>query len=574
MVPFSKALRKRNEIVAIDFGYQITKAVHLKRTPSGFSLAKYVFVETPIYEKIPSQELLTDHLKSVSAALDAPVRNLVIAIGASETLLCHAELPATNTSDLRKMVKLSPKTYLQQDLPDFLFDCHAKPTAGEPGNANTARMKRKTKVLVGGAKRRLVENLQEAASDAGFIVEEITLNQLGVVNAVRALPADSHAEVVAALDIGSNNSTIAILMNGEFSLTRTVNVGAGKLADFFGKTGAADLAAGKMEEFQTRVQGLISVLVRELTASIDFFETQSDVKVTEIVVSGGAARSQFILQGLEAAMEIPCEAWTPAKCRGLELPARQKDEVEYEGPQLAVAIGLGLGSLQSDPIRINLLAEAQEAAEMRRRDPVRRARWAAAGVLILIMMWAAVLGLRLQRGTAELTRLGAEQQALQMNSGQAIAAAKLSGETMRSLSALKLQAGRRFFFAPTLSALQFTTVPNIQFHNLRIEQTVVNDPGVKAVVENGATLRSEKPASATEKTLLVIQGKNYGDSKAIDRLVETIASHPHFKQNLRRTDPVLLRDLQPRQVDPADPNRAFQLFTIECIFSDRVFKDE
>jgi len=72
----------------------------------------------------------------------------------------------------------------------------------------------------------------------------------------------------------------------------------------------------------------------------------------------------------------------------------------------------------------------------------------------------------------------------------------------------------------------------------------------------------------------VIQGKNYGDSKAIDRLVETIASHPHFKQNLRRTDPVLLRDLQPRQVDPADPNRAFQLFTIECIFSDRVFKDE
>jgi hypothetical protein len=472
------------------------------------------------------------------------------------------------------MVKLSPKTYLQQDLPDFLFDCHVKMPAAEPGNANTARLKRKTKVLVGGAKRRLIENLQEAAKDAGFIVEEITLNQLGVVNAVRALPEDSHAEVVAALDIGSNNSTIAILVNGEFALTRTVNVGAGKLADFFGKTGAADLAAGKMEEFQARVQGLISVLTRELTASIDFFETQSDAKVTEIVVSGGAARSQFILQGLEAALEIPCEAWTPAKCRGLELPAQQKNEVEYEGPQLAVAIGLGLGSLQSDSIRINLLAEAQEAAEMRRRDPVRRVRWAAAGVVILIMMWAAILSLRLRRGTAELTRLGAEQQTLQKNSGQAIAAAKLSGETARSLTALKLQAARRFFFAPTLSALQFTTVPNIQFHSLRIEQAVVSDPGARAVVENGVTLTPEKPASATEKTLLVIQGKNYADSKAIDKLVETIASHPHFKQNLRRTDPVLLRDLQPRQVDPADPNRTFQLFTIECIFLDRVFKDE
>jgi hypothetical protein len=329
-----------------------------------------------------------------------------------------------------------------------------------------------------------------------------------------------------------------------------------------------------MEEFQRRVQGLISVLTKELSASIDFFETQSDAKVTEIVVSGGAARSQFILQGLEAALEIPCETWTPAKCRGLELPARQKNEVEYEGPQLAVAIGLGLGSLQSDSIRINLLAEELEAAEMRRRDPVRRARWVGAAVLILIMMWAAFLGLKLRRGTAELRRLGEEQQALQRNSSQAITTARLSGEIRRTLSALKLQAARRFFFAPTLSALQFTTVPNVQFHNLRIEQAVVTDPGVKVVVENGAEITTENPASATEKTSLVIQGKNYADSKAIEKLVETIASHPHFKQNLRRTDPVLLRELQPRQVDPADPNKAFQLFTIECIFSERVFKDE
>ena len=47
-------------------------------------------------------------------------------------------------------------------------------------------------------------------------------------------------DVAALLGIGSNNSFIGILMNGELALTRTVNVGAGKLADFFGKTGAID----------------------------------------------------------------------------------------------------------------------------------------------------------------------------------------------------------------------------------------------------------------------------------------------------------------------------------------------
>ena len=90
-----------------------------------------------------------------------------------------------------------------------------------------------------------METFQDAAKSAGLIVEYITLSQIGVVNAARALPSDSHAEVAALLDIGSNHSSIGILMNGELALTRTVTVGAGKLADFFGKTGTADLKAGK-----------------------------------------------------------------------------------------------------------------------------------------------------------------------------------------------------------------------------------------------------------------------------------------------------------------------------------------
>ena len=566
-------MQKRDEVVAIDFGYQITKAAHLKRSGSGFRLVKYVLIETPIYEKIPSRELLTDHFKAVINTLGATPKHVVLAIGAGDSLLCHADLPSSNVSDLRKMLKLSPKTYLQQDLPDFLFDCYTKAMPAESATA-TARYRRKAKVLVGGARRGLVENFQEAAKNAGLMVDNITLSQIGVVNAARALPSDSHAEVAALLDIGSNHSSIGILMNGELALTRTVTLGAGKLADFFGKTGTADLKAGKMEDFQAKVHGLISALARELGASIDFFETQSEAKVTEIIVSGGAARSQFILQSLEAALEIPCESWTPAKCRGLELPERKKNEVEYEGPQLAVAIGLGLGSLQPDSVRINLLAEEQEAVEMRRRDPVRRARLASAGALLLMLLWAAFLGLELQRGRGEVKQYETELRELQKNSSRAIGIARLAADLRHTLTTLKQQAANRLFFAPVLSALQYTTVPNVQFHDLKIEQSVISDPGVKAEVQNGVTVTPERPGSTTEKTRLVVQGKNFGDPKTIDRLVETISGHPYFKQYLRATDPVLLKDLPRRQVDPTDPNKAFQLFTIECIYSDRVYKNE
>jgi len=565
MPQFPTPTLKRSEIVAIDFGYQVTKAVHLRRRETGISLVKYVLVETPIYEKIPSRELLVDHFKQVVSALGVSGKHVVLAIGAADSFLSHVELPASSASELRKMIKLSPKTFLQQDLPDFLFDCFVKTPPGESAAGNTARTRRKAKVLVGGAKRRLVEHFQEAARDAGLIVEEITINQIGAVNAVAALPTDSHADVAALLDIGSNNSTIGILVNGELEFTRIVSVGAGKLADFFGKTGAAELKSGKMEEFQAKVHGLIAALARELSASIDFFETKNEAKVTEIVVSGGAARSQFVLQSLEAELEIPCETWTPARCRGLALP---------EGPQLAVAIGLGLGALDPNLVRINLLAEEQEAAEMRRRDPVRRGVWVAACAVLLMFLWSGYLGLKLWSADSELKLHELEIQTLQKNSSQAIATAKSARDIGRTLDVIKQQATNRFLFAPTLNALQFTTVREIQFHRLKIEQNLATELAVKPVVEEGKADVAGKPATVTEKVVLFIQGKDYDDPQAIDRLVQTIAEHAYFKGNLRHTDPVLLRELQPRQVDPSDPNKTMQLFGIECSFAERIFKDE
>ncbi len=42
-------------------------------------------------------------------------------------------------------------------------------------------------------------------------------------------------------------------------------------------------------------------------------------------------------------------------------------------------------------IRINLLAEAQEAEELRRRDPVKRALWGAGFLVFLVWLWTGSL---------------------------------------------------------------------------------------------------------------------------------------------------------------------------------------
>ena len=84
---------------------------------------------------------------------------------------------------------------------------------------------------------------------------------------------------------------------------------------------------------------LLTPLGRELRASIDFFEHQQDKAVSQVFVSGGSARSDFILQSLQAELIAPCQSWNPASFLKLSLPPQQAAEFEQVAPHLAVAVG-------------------------------------------------------------------------------------------------------------------------------------------------------------------------------------------------------------------------------------------
>ena len=92
----------------------------------------------------------------------------------------------------------------------------------------------------------------------------------------------------------------------------------------------------------------------------------------------------------------------------LELPQQQMVEVERDAPQLVAAIGAAMDWFNPHLIRVNLLAEQQETEELRRRDPVKRGLWAAALLVVLMLAWGGILGLKLWRSKSELAGYEAE----------------------------------------------------------------------------------------------------------------------------------------------------------------------
>jgi type IV pilus assembly protein PilM len=352
-------VKKRDSIIAVDLGGRTTKAVHLQRKADRYVLSGFAVLDAPIYEKTLSADMLGEHLKSVCHALDTRTKFATLVISANDSIVRHTEMPLMPIQDMRQVLKMNSKNYLQQDLPGYAFDCYITPPKAPAATAQTPDAKPKLpsgmqrhRVLVGGARRQVVEDMQEAIKNAGLISDSVMPALLGPVNAFEmALPEVFAKENVALIDIGFKNTTICILKEGDLALSRVVNIGGDNLtADLatilsISYAEAEGLKVGMTSEVQPHLEPTVATLGRELRASIDFFEHQHDKTVSQVFLAGGTAGSELILQLLQAELMVECKTWNPTSFTQPALPPQQTAELDAVASQLTVAIGAAVAAI-------------------------------------------------------------------------------------------------------------------------------------------------------------------------------------------------------------------------------------
>ena len=359
--------------MAVDLGTRTTKAVLLERRGEVLALSRYAVLDAPIYDKKFSPELLSDHLRSVAEALGGGTKFVTLAVGLDDAIVRQVELPQIPVGEMRQVLKNNTKGYLQQDLPNHVFDCYIfapkvgpPPSSGKPPEPAKPMGMPKLKVLVAGAKQQLVDEFQMAVKNAGLTAECIVPGIIGPVNAFElAMPEVFANDSVALVDIGFKHSSICVLDRGELVLIRVVNIGGDKLTAGLAEAMSITYAdaegvklgivprnksepggeIGALDMQVTAFDAQVAPLGRELRASLDFFEHQQDRPVSQIYVSGAAAKSEIFLEMLHAEMVAECKTWNPAAFLQLALPGQQAVEIEHVGPQLCVAIGAALAAL-------------------------------------------------------------------------------------------------------------------------------------------------------------------------------------------------------------------------------------
>src|SRR5262245_33123859 len=113
---------KRDHILAVDLGSRRTKAVQVQKRGGTFALTGYAMMDAPVFEKCVSIELLTEHLQTLAQSMPPKTKSLALTVGVSDSVVRPVDMPRIPMEDLRQVLKLNSKTYLQQDLSSYVFD--------------------------------------------------------------------------------------------------------------------------------------------------------------------------------------------------------------------------------------------------------------------------------------------------------------------------------------------------------------------------------------------------------------------------------------------------------------------
>jgi hypothetical protein len=220
------------------------------------------------------------------------------------------------------------------------------------------------------------------------------------------------------------------------------------------------------------------------------------------------------------------------------------------------------------PIRINLLAEAQAAEEMRRKDPVKRAIWVGAFVVFLVLLCSVTLQFKIMASRSEVSSLKGSWKDIEKKVQDINERRNNTRELEQKLSALDQFTTNRMLWGNALNALQYTPVDGVQLVRVRSEQTFMLNEGTKSRTNEHGIVLHGKPSTVTEKTILVLEGRDFsgGSNDQVPAYKQTLASYPYFQVNLQKTNNVQLTSLSAPQTEVG---RTFRAFGLQLFFEEK-----
>jgi type IV pilus assembly protein PilM len=349
--PFGK-----QSYVGIDIGHFAVKAVQVERVPTGWRITRSGSAATPpdavkesvVVDPEAVGEVIRQLLRETN--INASAANIAVAGGT--VVVRNVRIPKMPEATLRKSIKYEAGRYVPNSVEDSYIEFEVI------GDVDETQME----VLIVAAPKDVVESRIKACEAAGLEVEAVDVEPFAAYRSlIESDPNHDYSDkTVALVDIGAFTTSMSVISNGVFSMTRSLPQGSHTLTEAlknYFKLSQDDAEAGKaqldMRELASAtgpqenpplrvVQPHLDDLIREIRRSLNYYQSQQTEgaqgkSVDTVLISGGGSKMTGLAEYVSHKLALP------AKCLGvLDNPRFVWAEPEEAGKGLDLAVASGL----------------------------------------------------------------------------------------------------------------------------------------------------------------------------------------------------------------------------------------
>lgn len=202
---------------------------------------------------------------------------------------------------------------------------------------------------------------------------------------------------------------------------------------------------------------------------------------------------------------------------------------------------------------------------MRRKDPVKRAIWIGGFVIFLVLLGSATLQFKIIVAKSEASSLQTRWTEIEKQVKDVTDHRARTRELEQKLAALDQFTTNRMLWAMALDALQRTPVEGVELVRIQTEQKFTQQEGTRPGADGKG---AAKPASATERTVLTLEGRDYSAQAGgqVPRFKQSLSSSPYFEAMLQKTNSI---QLMSQTAPQSESGRAFVGFGFKLHYEEK-----
>jgi type IV pilus assembly protein PilM len=339
--------------IGLDIGSSSIKAVQLKKTGKGFSLAAFgmqpLLPQTIVDGAIMDQAAVVEAIRTLWSRMRLRQKEVAIAIAGHSVIIKKIAVPQMRPEDLASQIHQEAEHHIPFAKDDVELDYHVVAESNALGQ---------TELLLVAAKRETVADYVQVVRDAALTPQVVDVAAFASQNGFELNYALDPRETAVVITVGAAISNINIVRAGQSLFTRDVTIGgnafteeiqkqlgvAADEAEAYKVGGAYDENGVVPQEVERIIEGVAEVIAGEFQRSLDFFmATSVDANISRVCLAGGTAKVASLHRAIERRSRLTVEvidAWKSVEIGG----GLDRGYLAAHAPEALVGVGLALRS--------------------------------------------------------------------------------------------------------------------------------------------------------------------------------------------------------------------------------------